>query len=99
MNKMSYKEKFVQMNKEAKATWIAAAVIIIFWWLAGFGVYGAFGTELKIFGMPAWFVLSCFGSWILSVVLVAFLIKAVFKDFSLDDELSEENSTEEEEIK
>ena len=70
MNKMSYKEKFVQMNKEAKATWIVAAVIIIFWWVAGFGVYSAFGAGFTMFGMPAWFVLSCFGSWILSIVLV-----------------------------
>ncbi len=86
MNKMSYKEKFVQMNKEAKATWIVAAIVIIFWWVAGFGVYGAFGSGFTIFGMPAWFVLSCFGSWILSIVLVAYLIKGVFKDFDLDDD-------------
>ena len=88
MNKMSYKEKFVQMNKEAKATWIVAAVIIIFWWVAGFGVYSAFGAGFTMFGMPAWFVLSCFGSWILSIVLVAYLIKGVFKDFDLDDDVS-----------
>ena len=94
MNKMSYKEKFVQMNKEAKATWIVAAVIIIFWWLAGFGVYGAFGFVLTILGMPAWFVLSCFGSWILSIVLVAYLIKKVYKDLELDDaEFSAENKS------
>ena len=88
MNKMSYKEKFVQMNKEAKATWIVAAVIIIFWWVAGFGVYSAFGAGFTMFGMPARFVLSCFGSWILSIVLVAYLIKGVFKDFDLDDDVS-----------
>ena len=28
MEKMTYKEKFIQMNKEARATWIAAAIII-----------------------------------------------------------------------
>ena len=79
------------MNKEAKATWIVAAVIIIFWWVGGFGVYNLFGEDFFIFSMPAWFVISCFGSWILSVVLVIFLIKNVYTDFDLEDN-SEENT-------
>ena len=82
MEKMSYREKFIQMNKEAKATWTAAAVLIAFWWLAGFGT-----SKIKytIFQMPGWFVLSCFGVWVLSIVLVMVLITWVFKDFSLED--------------
>lgn len=91
MKNLSYKEKFIRMNKEAKATWIVAAVIIIFWWVGGFGVYNLFGEDFFIFSMPAWFVISCFGSWILSVVLVIFLIKNVYTDFDLEDN-SEENT-------
>lgn len=83
---MTYKEKFIQMNREAKATWIAAAIIIVYWFLSGFGVYAIWGAEWTILGMPAWFVLSCFGSWILSMVLVALMVKKVFKDFDLDEE-------------
>ena len=86
MQKMSYKEKFVQMNKEANATWIVAGIIIAFWWITGFGIYGASGATTTILGMPAWFMVSCFGSWILSIVLVWFLITKVFKDFDLDDD-------------
>lgn len=86
MQKMSYKEKFVQMNKEAKATWIAAAIIIAFWWITGFGIYGASGATATILGMPAWFMVSCFGSWFLSIALVWFLISKVFINFDLDDE-------------
>lgn len=86
MEKMTYKEKFIQMNREAKATWIAAAIIIVYWFLSGFGVYAIWGAEWTILGMPAWFVLSCFGSWILSMVLVALMVKKVFKDFDLDEE-------------
>lgn len=86
MEKMSYKEKFIQMNKEAKATWIVVAIIIVYWFASGFGVYAIWGSEWTILGMPAWFVLSCFGSWILSMVLVGFLVKKVFKDFDLDEE-------------
>ena len=79
-------EKFIQMNKEAKATWIVAAIIIVYWFLSGFGVYAVWGAEWTILGMPAWFVLSCFGSWILSMVLVALMVKKVFKDFDLEEE-------------
>ncbi|MCI8910066.1 MAG: YhdT family protein [Oscillibacter sp.] len=86
MEKMTYKEKFIQMNKEAKATWIVAAIIIVYWFLSGFGVYAVWGAEWTILGMPAWFVLSCFGSWILSMVLVALMVKKVFKDFDLEEE-------------
>ncbi len=83
---MTYQEKFIQMNKEAKATWIVAAIIIVYWFLSGFGVYAVWGAEWTILGMPAWFVLSCFGSWILSMVLVALMVKKVFKDFDLEEE-------------
>lgn len=83
MKKMTYKEKFIQMNKEAKATWIVAAILIAFWWIAGFGTSG---MDYTIFHMPGWFVVSCFGVWILSIVLVSFLATKVFKDFSLEDE-------------
>lgn len=83
MEKMSYKEKFIQMNKEAKATWIVAFIIIAFWWVTGFGLADSTAT---ILGMPLWFVLSCVGSWVLSVLLVVFLTKFVFKDFDLDDD-------------
>jgi len=89
MEKMSYREKFIQMNKEAKATWIAAAILIAFWWIAGFGTSG---IQYTIFQMPGWFVLSNFGVWILSIVLVTLLTRRVFRDFSLedDDETTEE---------
>lgn len=86
MQKMSYKEKFVQMNKEAKATWIVAAIVIAFWWITGFGIYGSSGAEWTILSMPAWFMVSCFGSWFLSVALVIFVVKKVFVDFDLEDE-------------
>ena len=83
MEKMSYREKFVQMNKEAKATWITAAIVIAFWWITAFGMAG---MEFTIFYMPAWFVVSCFGVWILSMILVTVLTTKVFKNFSLEDD-------------
>jgi len=88
MEKMSYREKFIQMNKEAKATWLAAAALIAFWWVAAFGTYR---IEYTIFSMPGWFVLSCFGVWILSIVLVFVLTTKVFKNFSLEDDEFEDD--------
>ena len=86
MEKMSYRDKFIQMNKEAKATWIVAANLIAFWWLAAFGLAGLDYNTHNIFHMPVWFVVSCFGVWFLSIALVVVLITKVFKDFSLEDE-------------
>ncbi|MCL2011138.1 MAG: YhdT family protein [Synergistaceae bacterium] len=83
MEKMSYREKFVQMNKEAKATWIVMAILIVFWWIAGFGTSR---IDYTIFNMPGWFVLSCFGVWILSIILVTVLTTKFFKNFSLEDD-------------
>jgi uncharacterized membrane protein YhdT len=83
MEKMSYREKFIQMNKEAKGTWIVAAILMAFWWVAGLGTAG---IDYTLFQMPGWFVLSCFGVWILSIVLVWGLTAKVFKNFSLEDD-------------
>jgi uncharacterized membrane protein YhdT len=71
------------MRREARATLIAAVLVMIFWWAAGFGLAR---VDFTIFSLPGWFVVSCFGSWLLAVVLVLFLITRVFKDFSLEDE-------------
>jgi len=86
MGKMSYREKFIQMNKEAKATWVVAAIIIAFWWITSFGLAGLDYDTHNIFHMPVWFVVSCFGVWILSIILVTALATKVFKNFSLEDE-------------
>lgn len=85
MQKWTEKEKFIQMNKEAKATWIVGFIIMIFWFVTGFGIY-AVAPDWQICYMPAWMVISCIGSWILSIVGVVYLVKCVFKDFDLNEE-------------
>ena len=80
---MDYKKKHAVMRREARATLIAAALVMVFWWVTGFGLQH---TGFTIFYMPGWFVVSCFGSWLLSILLVIYLINRVFTDFSLDDE-------------
>lgn len=97
MTQLTYKEKFIQMNKEAKGTGIVGLIICAFWWITGFGIYYFF-PDARIFYMPAWFIISCFGSWILGIVLVYVLLKTVFADFDLEDnsacvDVSQRNST------
>jgi uncharacterized membrane protein YhdT len=83
---MTYKEKFIQMNKEAAATVIAIAVIAVFWWVSGFALEK---INFTIFYMPGWFVVSCGGSLILSICAAVFLVKKVYKNFNLSDEAEE----------
>lgn len=83
---LSYKEKFIQMNKEAKATWIVGLISFIVWLAGGFGVYLLAGNSWTSLGMPAWFVLGSFGCWFVGIIGVVYLLKFVFKDFDLGDD-------------
>ena len=83
---LSYKEKFIQMNKEAKATWIVGLISFIVWLAGGFGVYLLAGNSWTILGMPAWFVLGSVGCWFVGIIGVVYLLKFVFKDFDLGDD-------------
>ncbi len=83
---LSYKEKFIQMNKEAKATWIVGLISFIVWLAGGFGVYLLAGNSWTILGMPAWFVLGSFDCWFVGIIGVVYLLKFVFKDFDLGDD-------------
>jgi uncharacterized membrane protein YhdT len=81
--KMDYREKHAIMRREAAATLAATAVIMAFWWIAGFGLQD---LPFTIFSMPLWFVVSCFGSWILSIAAACVLVKRFFTVFSLEDD-------------
>lgn len=81
--KMNKKEKYGQIRKEAIACFWALLAIIAFWAIAGIGVSQ---LNITIFHTPMWAITGCIGTWIFSVVLVIWLVKHVFKDFSLDDE-------------
>lgn len=84
--KLSYEEKFIQMNKEAKATWILGVIVFLVWLIGGFGVYSVVGSDWMLFNMPAWFVLGTFGAWLTAIVGVLFLTKKVFVEFDLESD-------------
>ncbi|MDR3325603.1 MAG: YhdT family protein [Spirochaetaceae bacterium] len=84
---MTYKEKHTQMNREARGALIAGAVVMAFWWAAGFALSR---LDFTIFHLPGWFVVGSFGTWVLSIGLVCILLKRVFKNFSLEDDKPED---------
>lgn len=56
---MKRSEKFVQANREAKATWIALALVILFWYAAGFGLEN---STIEFFHTPIWVIGGCIGT-------------------------------------
>lgn len=83
MKKLNNKEKHDQCVREIKATLIVVAVCCI-WHIATAFLLN--GTGLYFLGMPAWFSVSVFGTIVLSLAGVAFLLKKVFVNFEYEEE-------------
>ena len=86
MKKMTDEEKHLQILKEVKATLILFAIVAI--WHIGFG-FGLNGIEVVILGMPLWFFVSTIGAFLIAVIGVMFLLKYVFVEFDLGEEVDE----------
>ncbi len=85
---MKRSEKFRQANREAVATVVAAAAVIVFWCIAGFGLAD---LDISFMHTPLWVWGGCVGTWIFAVLVTIFLTKKVFMDFSLDNDDEEDN--------
>ena len=83
---MSKEEKHLQCMREIRYTLIVVAVCCI-WHVATAFLLN--GSGRYFLGMPAWFSVSVFGTIILAIAGVAFLLKKVFVDFEYDDETEE----------
>lgn len=68
-------------HKEAAATLIAGAVTAAFFWAA---IILLQDSEITVFSFPLWFIVSCVGGYLLSVVAVIYLVRRVFVDIDLD---------------
>lgn len=77
-------EKYRQVRKEAGATGVFLAVLIVFWLVAGFGVY-AFAADVRVLYIPLWAVLGTFGVWLFAICGVRLLLSAVFRDMDLKE--------------
>lgn len=83
MKPMTDEEKNRQIKKEAIATLIL--FLICFAWHVGFG-YALNGCGIYIMNLPLWWVVSTPGVFVVGVAGVAFLLKKVFVNFSLEAE-------------
>lgn len=80
---LTYRQKMLQANKEAKATLVALALCVAVWVLGGFGLAG---LDVEAFGTPVWIVGGTVGTWVFAIAAAVFLAKRVFADFDLDEE-------------
>lgn len=80
---LTYREKMLQANKEAKAALVALALCVAVWALGGFGLAG---LSFEVFGTPVWIIGGTIGTWAFAVAVTVFLAKRVFADFDLGEE-------------
>ena len=87
MKKLTYREKFDVMDREARATLVLAIIVTAAFWLAVLLLRDK--SELLL-GMPLWFTASCIGGYLRSVAGVIFVVKRWFVDFDLGDDEEKE---------
>lgn len=88
MKKMTETEKHQQIVKEMKATLILFVAVAI--WHVG-TAFALNGIDFLIVGMPLWFFVSTIGAFVISVAGVIVLLKKVFVNFDLGEEIPEED--------
>ena len=77
-------EKHKQMLKEVK--WTFLLILLVAVWHIGFA-FALDGIDKMILGMPLWFFVSTIGAFAISVIGVLLLLKFVFVNFDLGEEL------------
>lgn len=80
LDQARYAAMFKQLDAEALYTLLAALLITLVFWLA---IYLTHESSVSFWHMPLWFVLSCLGGYVLSVVVVVVLVKCFLKDMPL----------------
>lgn len=78
--RLSYKDAIRRSHREAAYTLAAALLLFLFFWCA---LFLTADSGVFLFGLPLWFWLSCVGGYLLSVVVVWFLVKKAFRHFEL----------------
>lgn len=82
LKKLSKEEKHQQCMREIKGTIVVVLICCLWHIITAFALNG---TGWYFLGMPAWFSVSVFGTIILAIAGVLFLLKKVFIDFEYDD--------------
>ncbi len=82
---MTYREKLLQADREAKAAVVCLVLTIVVWLVCGIGLSG---LDVKVYGTPLWIIGGTLGTWAFSIVVAVVLGKRVFVDVDLDDDAS-----------
>lgn len=77
-----YDRALIASHREAVATLIAAVFTMIYFWAAILIFEKSPETVLH---MPLWFMASCVGGYLFSVIAVLWLVKRWFVDMDLDE--------------
>lgn len=88
MKKLTRQEKHEQCMREIRGTLIVV-LICCAWHIASAFLLN--GTGLYFLGMPAWFSVSTFGTIILSLIGVWYLLKHVFINLNMTMKRMEKN--------
>jgi len=78
----AYDEALRASHREAAATMLAAILTVLYFWGT---VFLWEKSELTLFSLPLWFVASCVGGYLFSVVAVWILVKRCFTEIALDE--------------
>ena len=80
-------KRFKIANREAIIGVILVLINFIWWYAFAYGMGSGDPTSYTyILGMPAWFFYSCVVGFLVMVVLVAFVVKFLFKEVPFEDE-------------
>jgi len=82
----THEEKHKQCIREIKATLLVTLICMLWHVITGFALNG---SDAFFLGMPAWFSVSVFGTIVIALLGVWWLMKKVFVDFEYDEEAEE----------
>lgn len=77
--------RFSQADYEARVTLLLYAAFFLWWTIGAFGL-GDY-AQTMVWGMPAWFLVSCVLSYPLICVALWITVRLCFKDMPLDSRL------------
>lgn len=88
LDEAQYAAMFKQLDKEALYTMIAAIFITLAFWLT---IFLSADSDVSLLHMPLWFVISCLGGYVLSVIVVIALVKLGMKNLPLHPDVNDAN--------
>lgn len=77
-----YDRALIASHREAVATLIAAVFTMVYFWAA---IVIFEKSPETVLHMPLWFMASCVGGYLFSVIAVLWLVKRWFADIDLDE--------------